>query len=100
MNGRVIAFRVYKNTDAKTTNRFCQKLYGQDSTSHGGKYRHHRHGLMEDIPHVKLIRGVIIVAEKNARKVINFLKKFNAEIHTRRVTLTTADRKALNKKLN
>ncbi|MBU4202216.1 MAG: hypothetical protein KKB85_03600 [Candidatus Altiarchaeota archaeon] len=95
MNGRVIAFRVYKNTDAKTTNRFCQKFYGQDSTSHGGKYKHHKHGLMEDIPHVKLIRGVVIVAEKDARKVINFLRKFNAEIHSRKVILTTADKKAL-----
>jgi len=95
MNGRVIAFRVYKNTDAKTTNRFCQKFYGQDATSHGGKYRHHKHGLMEDIPHVKLIRGVIIVAEKDARKVINFLRKFNAEIHSRKVILKAADKKAL-----
>ena len=95
MNGRVIAFRLYKNTDAKTTNRFCQKFYGQDSTSHGGKYRHHRHGLMEDIPHVKLIRGVIIVAEKNARKVISFLRKFNAEIHSRKVILKATDKKAL-----
>lgn len=95
MEGRVIAFRVYKNTDAKTTNRFCQKFYGQDSTSHGGKYKHHKHGLMEDIPHVKLIRGVVIVAEKDARKVINFLRKFNAEIHSRGVVLKTADKKVL-----
>lgn len=99
MNGRVIAFRIYKNTDAKTTNRFCQKFYGQDSTSHGGKYRHHRYGVMEDTPHVKLIRSVLIVAEKDAGKVIRFLKKFNAEVHSRRVILTRSDKKVLNTRL-
>jgi len=95
MKGRLIAFRVYKNTDRKTTNRFCQKFYGQNTTSHKEKYHHHKQGLMEDIPHIKLIRGAIVVVEKNARKVIRFLKNFNAEIHTRKVTLTAADKKAL-----
>ncbi len=97
MLGEIIAFRVYKNTDTRTTNMFCQKFYGQDTTSHSGRYRHHKHGLMEDIPHVKLIRGVIIVTEKDAKKVIEFLNKFNAEVHVRKAVLTPDDQKALNK---
>jgi len=95
MNGRIIAFRVFRHTDAATTNRFCQKFYGQDVTSHGGKYRSHKHGLLEDIPHVRLIRGVIIVSTRDANRVTEFLKGFNAEVHVREVTLTARDRKAL-----
>lgn len=74
---------------------FIPKSYGQDliTISHDGKYRHHKHGLMEDIPHVRLIRGVIIVAGKDAGKAVVFLKKFNAEIHARRVILIIADKK-------
>lgn len=98
MRGLLIAYRVFKNTDAATTNRFCQKFYGQDVTSHGGKYRSHKQGLLEEIPHVKLIRGVIIVYKKHAETVLRFLKEFNAEVHLREVVLTPEDKKILRKK--
>lgn len=95
MKGKLIAFRVFRNTDAATTNRFCQKFYGQDTSSHGGKYRYHKKGLLEDIPHVKLIRSVIIVSMRDVDKVIRFLREFNAEVHVRDVVLTPEDRRAL-----
>ena len=95
MKGKLIAFRVFRNTDVATTNRFCQKFYGQDTSSHSGKYRHHKKGLLEDIPHVKLIRSVIIVSTRDVVKVIRFLREFNAEVHVRDVTLTPEDRGAL-----
>ncbi|MCS4541932.1 MAG: hypothetical protein HY929_06400 [Euryarchaeota archaeon] len=98
MKGILLAFRVFKNTDAKTTNLFCQKFYGQDTSSHGGKYHHHKRGLLEDIPHVKLIRGVIMLLEKDAEKVIEFLKEFNAEVHVRELVLTPGDEKVLRRK--
>lgn len=98
MKGVLIAFRVYKNTNAAAANRFCQKFYGQDTTSHGGKYHFHKRGLLEDIPHVKLIRSVIIVLEKDAKTVLKFLKEFNAEVYVREVILTLKDKKALRKK--
>jgi hypothetical protein len=95
MMGKLIAFRVFRNTDAATTNRFCQKFYGQDTSSHGGKYRHHKKGLLEEIPHVKLIRSVIIVSTRDAKETIKFLREFNAEVHVRDVILTPEDRKIL-----
>jgi len=98
MRGNIVAFRVYKNTDAATTNRFCQKFYGQDTTSHGGKYRSHKHGLLEDIPHVKLIRGVIILPEKDLETVLKFLNEFNAEVYVREVVLTPDDERILGMK--
>lgn len=95
MKGTLVAFRLYRHTDAQTVNRFCQKFYGQDTYSHGRKYFHHKRGFLENIPHVRLIRGVLIVAKHDAGRVIRFLREFNAEIHVREVTLTREDRRAL-----
>ena len=77
------------------TNRFCQKFYRQDTSSHGGKYRHHKRGLLEDILHVKFIRSVITVSTRDVDKVIGFPRELNAEVHVRDVTLTPEDRRAL-----
>lgn len=103
MRGKIVAFRVYRKTNeaAKnsqaTMNRFVQKFYGQDTTTHNGKYRHHKRGLLEDIAHVRLIRGVIILQEKDLDTVLKFLDEFNAEVHVREVTLTPEDEKTLSK---
>ncbi|MDR2203847.1 MAG: hypothetical protein LBE76_06080 [Nitrososphaerota archaeon] len=103
MQGKLVVFRVYKSTKEGVgtsptfINRFVQKFYGQDTTNHNGKYKHHRHGLMEDIPHIKLIRGVIIIRWFDLEKVLNFLSEYNAEVYTRDITLTSEDEKILNK---
>ena len=52
------------------------------------KYEYKRPGLLDEIPHVKLIRGVVIVRKEDAKKLIDFLKKFNAEYHVKIVELT------------
>ena len=54
---------------------YLQKFYGQAVTSHGGKYRSHKHGLLEDILHIKLQRGVIILLEKDLEAVLAFLNE-------------------------
>ncbi|MDR0372104.1 MAG: hypothetical protein LBI79_00855 [Nitrososphaerota archaeon] len=102
MYGKLVAFRVYKNNigsdRGKTVlNRFVQKFYGQDASSHGGKYRHHRRGLLEDIAHIKLVRSVIIVKESDLEQVLHFLAEYNAEVYTRDIVLTLEDEKTLNK---
>ena len=97
MKGRLVAFKIYKNTNHATTNCFVQKFYGQDVTSHGGKYRSHKHGLLEDILHIKLQRGVIILLEKDLEVVLAFLNEYKAEIQVRDVVLTHKDEKTLTK---
>jgi hypothetical protein len=102
MYGKLVAFRVYKNnikTDKGKTvlNRFVQKFYGQDASSHGGKYHHHRRGLLEDIAYIKLVRSVIIVKETDLEKVLHFLAEYNAEVYIRDIILTLEDEKTLNK---
>ncbi|MGC8663978.1 MAG: hypothetical protein ACP5TX_06250, partial [Thermoplasmata archaeon] len=73
----------------------CKKFYGQNSTSLKGKYHYHRHGLLDDIPHKKLIRGVIIIDEKNLEPVKKFLEEYNATVFIRKIILTEEDEKEL-----
>jgi len=101
--GKLVAFRVYKNKDKAVKNsqavmnRFVQKFYGQDTSSHKGKYRHHKRGLLEGIAHIRLVRGVIILKEVDLEKVLSFLNEYDAEVYTRDIILTLEDEKILNK---
>jgi hypothetical protein len=93
MMGKLIAFRVYKYVGQKGANQLCKQLYGQGTSTRGKMYR--RKGLLDEIPHRKLIRGVIVLSTRDANEVVKFLRKFNAEVHVRDVVLTIDDRKAL-----
>ena len=66
-------------------------FYGQNTSSHGGKYQHHRRGILDDIPYRKLIRGVIIIDSKNLELVLAFLRRYNSEVHIRSIKLTVED---------
>ena len=76
---------------------FAKKFYGQETSSNNGRYKYRRKGFLDNIPHIKLIRGVVIVSKKDANKVINFLNGYNTDIHIRNVELTSEDIKNLQK---
>lgn len=97
MNGNIIVFRFKEKTEQKSINQFCKKFYGQNTSSHGGKYQYRRHGLLDNIPHIKLIGGVIIVKKDSTEKVIDFLKEYNAEFYIREVILLHEDEVVLGK---
>ena len=78
-------------TPSRTVNTFCKEFYGQDTSSHRGKYRYHRHGLLDDVPHHRIIRQVVIVRTEDANKVVEFLESYGATIHMRVVELTSED---------
>jgi len=91
MIGKIFIFTIFKTNERKNIDKFCKKFYGQDTSSHGGKYHYRRQGLLDDIPHIKLIRGVVIVSNENAEKVVSFLKEFNADFFVRDVFLLPED---------
>ena len=95
MNGTMILFQFTERADHNTVNKFMQKFYGQDSTSWKGKYTYHRHGLLDNIPHRKLLRGVLILRNEDAAKVLNFLEQYSLTLHIREVKLTSDDEKIL-----
>ncbi len=98
MIAKIFVFTIFKNNERKNIDKFCKKFYGQETSSHGGKYHYRRRGLLDEIPHIKLIRGVIIVSNDNADRVIQFLNEFSAEYYMRDVILLPEDEAILSEK--
>ena len=71
--------------------KFCQKFYGQNTSSWGGKYKYRRKGLLDEIPYHKLLRGVIIIRTEDLERVVIFLEEYSAEINVRTIDLTPED---------
>jgi len=88
-------FNILKHLDNKTAVRFCRDLYGYKDKSYYGKYTYEREGLLSDVPHMKLTGSVIITDAKNARKVVNFLKKYNVPFFMRTIKLRKSDVKLM-----
>ena len=76
-------------------NKFCRDLYGYTSKSKFGKYTYKKEGLLSKIPHISPNKSILIITKKNKHKVLNFLKKHEAKIFVRDITLTKTDSKAL-----
>jgi len=93
--GKIIVFRIMSNKGHRVANRFVQRLYGQDTTSQKGKYKYHKKGLLEDIPHIRLIRGVIIVPDVFSDQIEEFMGEFGAEFYIRNVVLEKDDKRKL-----
>jgi Holliday junction resolvase len=59
-----------------------------------GRYTYRRPGFLDEIPHVRVIRGVVLVRTEDAGKVTNFLKEFGAEVYIWTVGLRREDERA------
>jgi hypothetical protein len=95
VRGKIIVFRLLKRVGHVKVNKFCRRFYGYLDRSNRGKYTYRRLGFIDGIPHVRVIRGVVIVRTEDAGKVVNFLKGFGAEIYAWTVVLRPEDEKAL-----
>ncbi|EQD26107.1 hypothetical protein B2A_15772, partial [mine drainage metagenome] len=93
MIGSIIVFRLPKKTEQPVANKFIQKFYGQDSSSWQGKYKFHKTGFLESIPHRKIAGGVIVLLPENLQPVLEFLSKYSAETYVRNIILDTDDGK-------
>jgi len=98
MEGSIVIFRILKKRGLTRTSRFGKLFYGYTDWSNRGRYKYPRLGLLGTIPHIRLIRGVIIVNKDDAPKVISFLKKHGAEFYMRTVILAPEDENTLLKR--
>ena len=89
--GTLIAFKLKKEVKSTERTRFFRELYGCTDKSNYRKYTYKRSGILDGIPHKVLIRAVIIVKDKDAKELIDFLKD-KAEINLRKVVLEEEDR--------
>ena len=98
MNGAIVIFRLPPKMRNSENSKFCQKFYGQETSSHGGKYRYRRRGMLDSIPHRKLSRGVIVLREEDLDVVVLFLNDHTNEIHVRKIELSDYDREVFVKR--
>jgi hypothetical protein len=76
-------------------NKFCRKFYGYVDRSNNYRYTYRREGFIEKFPHIKPLRGVLIVRKEDSESIVTFLKEFNADILVRSIVLTEDDMKKL-----
>ena len=95
LEGKIIVFRLLKRVGHVKVNQFCRRFYGYLDRSNLGKYTYRRPGFLDEIPHVRVIRGVVIVRKEDAEKVVDFLRGFDAEVYAWTVMLRPEDEKAL-----
>ncbi|MDP6155809.1 MAG: hypothetical protein QF682_06690 [Candidatus Thermoplasmatota archaeon] len=91
MKGTIVIFRLPPKTEHKILNKFCQRLYGQNTSSWGGKYRYRRKGILDEIPHRKLLKGVVLLLPKDLERLLSYLEEFNALVYVRKVQLEYED---------
>lgn len=92
--GCLIGFAVNPRLEPAHRTKFFRRLYGWRDQSQYGKYEYKREGLLTHIPHIRLTRGVFIVAQESKNKITKFLRG-KTKIVTRQVVLTLEDKKKL-----
>lgn len=97
VTGYIVIFRLPPRKKNVEVSKFCQRFYGQDTSSGKGKYRYRRHGLLDDIPYRKLLRGVIIIRTEDLDKVLDFLRGYDAMVYFREIKLIEEDVEILNR---
>lgn len=54
-------------------------LFGFNDHSNKGNYMYKRPGVLKDIQHLRLVKGVLIIKSDGEKKVIDVLKKHKAK---------------------
>lgn len=94
MSGWIIAFKLPARLGPVERTQFQQRFWGQTTSSWGGRYRYRRHGIMEAIPHRKILRGVLLIPLSEGPRVRSFLEQEIGEFFMRRVQLENEDERA------
>ncbi len=97
MRVSLLVFRLPPGTPNAEVGKFVKKLYGQATSSWGGKYTYRRPGLLDRIPHRKLLRGVVIVRKKDEAEILAFLEEWKAVVEVRGIRPTAVDLQILEK---
>ena len=84
MQAKLICYSLKKMTPAERV-AFRRELYGFNDHSNNSKYSYRRKGVMNSIPHKKILDCVVIVKESDANKVLESMGKFKVTIHAFRV---------------
>lgn len=90
MNGAIIIYQIQNLSQAKKV-KFGREFRGYTDKSNKGQYEYYREGLLDEIPHRKFIPGVLLIRRQDREKMLDFMKEYNIEVHTRNAELTPKD---------
>ena len=91
----ILVFHLPKKMNNSDLGKFVKRFYGQETSTQKGKYRYRRKGLLDQIPHRKLLRGVIIIRKSDLETVMKLLIEWNAVVDQRIIEPTEEDLKIL-----
>jgi len=95
MDGTLVVFHLPTGSSPAKHREFRRRIYGEDTTSWGGRYSYRRRGMLDEIPHVRLYWGAVIVRREDAGRLIDEVRQNGGTAMSRIVKLTEADRKTL-----
>ncbi len=95
MDVTILIFHLPKGMKNSDLGKFVKRFYGQETSTQSGKYRYRRKGLLDQIPHRKLLRGVIIIRKSDLENVMKLLVEWNAVVDQRIIEPTEEDLKML-----
>jgi len=100
MEGVLMVFFLPLGSSKKRHRDFRRVIYGEETSSWGGRYRYRRKGVLDRLPHVLLYTGVVIIGKRDAGKLVRAVENAGGTVFRRLVKLTGADARALGVPLN
>jgi|GEM_PF-883659 len=95
MDGILLVFTLPAGTPLDVHRRFRKRIYGEETSSFGGRYRYRRKGLLDEIPHVKLYTGVVILKKEDVGRVVAAVRDNGGGCVKREVRLIRDDLRVL-----
>ncbi len=90
--GKIICYNIKaSNISRSDTDRFLRELAGHNDKSNYGKYTYRKRGILDEMPHIKLVRSVIVVSSNKSTPIINLIKKYGINAYIRDILLTEDD---------
>jgi hypothetical protein len=75
MKAKLFAYDLSKLSQYQKV-RVNRALFGYIDNSNKNSYHYRRKGVIEDIPHLKISKGVIIVRDQDKEKISSILKEY------------------------
>jgi hypothetical protein len=78
MKAKLFAYDLSKLSQYQKV-RVNRALFGYIDNSNKNSYHYRRKGVIEDIPHLKISKGVIIVRDQDKEKISSILKEYKVK---------------------
>lgn len=92
LDGWLIVYQLDPGSHTRS-NQVVQKLYGQVTYTNGRRYR--RRGLLEDLGHVRVGRGIVLVRAEDGPPVVRRLRYWAKGVDRWPVPLRAMDRRRI-----